>query len=229
MYLHSLVPVTLFLLIMRNMRSKEENKVATMRDAPVVSFVKCEGSGAIHPFIIRELVTPFQSPPPPIRPLLLLLLRHLLLSTSFSPPCHPLPFLPRSDPFISMFVTAFSVVALFETTLMGVNVKPISTPATRFRVFRVSRVVFYLYQKLSRARSRSRTLLRSLLAQREENIDTPVFRRQRTSRSSYLAQSRDEAKSIARRDSILAGIRRADRTFPTKRDMNIYRCHRDSR
>ena len=53
-------------------------------------------------------------------------------------PCPLLPFLPRSDPFISTFVTAFSVVALFETTLMAVNVKPISTAATRFRIFRVS-------------------------------------------------------------------------------------------
>lgn len=194
-YVHLFVPVTLFPLIMRNMRSKEENKVATMRDAPVVSFVKCEGS-TIHPFIIRELVTPFQSPPPPIRPPSSFSSSSLAIYPStVSRHYYPLPFLPRSDPFISMFVTAFSVVALFETTLMGVNVKPISTASTRFRVFRVSRVVFYRYQKstLLRARSRSRRR-RVFISRREENIDTLVFGRLRISRWSYLAQNCECAK-----------------------------------
>lgn len=108
---------------MRNMRSKKKIKrqqCATRESGGPFRKV-CEGL-AIHPFIIRELVTPFRSFSPSS-------------DSSPSPPYHPLPFLPHSDPFISMFVTAFSVAALFETTLMGVNVKPISTAATRFPIF----------------------------------------------------------------------------------------------
>lgn len=116
--------MTLFLLIMRNMRSKKKIKrqqCATRESGG--PFRKVYEGLAIHPFIIRELVTPFRSFSPSS-------------DSPPSPPYHPLPFLPHSDPFISMFVTAFSVVALFETTLMGVNVKPISTAATCFRIFR---------------------------------------------------------------------------------------------
>lgn len=77
------------------------------------------------------------------------------LATSVSTSlCQLLPFLPRSDPFISTFVTAFSVVALFETTLIAVNVKPISTTATRFRIFRgslcISALSPYKQQRLRR-------------------------------------------------------------------------------
>lgn len=35
------------------------------------------------------------------------------------PPCHLLPFLPHSDPFISTFVTAFSVVRIVRNDING--------------------------------------------------------------------------------------------------------------
>lgn len=63
-YDEDFVPVTLFPTIMRNMRlrKKIKSQQCAMRE-PTVPFVKCAEGTAIHPFIIRELVTPFQSPP----------------------------------------------------------------------------------------------------------------------------------------------------------------------